>query len=137
MARCAKCGKQVVAGVVLCSQCYEGAGSAPATAEKLQKLAGELETCAHWAEARLWENNWEVPVTMPETCAKAAAAIRQLLTRVQEAERQRDAAVTDLQDIGDCGTCIHDKPFGYDDGVCLKCTHGNYWEWRGVKSNVE
>lgn len=131
MARCAKCDKEVVAGVVLCSQCYEK--STPATAEDLQNLADELDRCAEQAATDLWK----LPATLPDTCSKAAAAIRQLVIRAQEAERQRDAAVTDLQDIGDCGTCIHDKPFGYDDGVCLKCTHGNYWEWKGEKSNVK
>ena len=113
MARCAKCGKQVVAGVVLCSQCYEGAGSAPAT------------------------DLWKLPATLPDTCTKAAAAIRQLLIRAQEAERQRDAAVADLKDIGQCAYCIHDKPFGYDDETCVKCTRGNHWEWKGAESNVE
>lgn len=93
MARCAKCGKQVVAGVVLCSQCYEGAGSAPATAEELQNLADELDKCAGQAATDLWK----LPATLPDTCAKAAATIRQLLIRAQEAERQRDDAVADLQ----------------------------------------
>ena len=65
MARCAKCGKQVVAGVVLCSQCYEGAGSAPATAEELQKLADELDRCAGQAATDLWK----LPATLPDTCA--------------------------------------------------------------------
>lgn len=134
MARCAKCGKEITAGMVFCRSCYEGQGTGKAPADKdLQKLTSELEACAHWAEANLWE----VPVTMPETCAKAAAAIQQLLIRAQQAERQRDAAVEDLRDTGDCGTCIHDKPFGYDDGVCLKCTHGNYWEWKGEGSDVK
>ena len=93
MARCAKCGKQVVAGVVLCSQCYEGAGSASTTAKELQKLAVELDKCAGQAATDIWK----LPATLPDTCTKAAAAIRQLLIRAQEAERQRDAAVADLQ----------------------------------------
>ena len=118
MARCAKCGKQVVAGVVLCSQCYEGAGSASATAEELQKLADELDRCAGQAATDLWK--------LPAT-----------LIRAQEAERQRDAAVADLKDIGECAHCIHDKPFGYDDETCVKCTRGNHWEWKGAESNVE
>ena len=80
MARCAKCGKQVVAGVVLCSQCYEGAGSAPATAEELQKLVDELNRCAGQAATDLWK----LPATLPDTCTKAAAAIRQLLIRADE-----------------------------------------------------
>lgn len=133
MARCAKCGKQVVAGVVLCSQCYEGTGSAPATAEELQKLADELDRCAGQSATDLWK----LPATLPDTCTKAAAAIRQLLIRAQEAERQRDAAVADLKDIGQCAHCIHDKPFGYDDETCVKCTRGNHWEWKGAKLNVE
>ena len=53
MARCAKCGKQVVAGVVLCSQCYEGAGSAHPTAEELLKIAEEVERCGGKAAAHL------------------------------------------------------------------------------------
>lgn len=131
MARCAKCGKEVVAGVVLCSQCYEK--STPATAEDLQNLADELDRYAGQAETDLWK----LPATLPDTCAKAAAAIRQLLIRAQEAERQRDAAVADLKDIGQCAHCIHDKPFGYDDETCVKCTRGNHWEWKGAESNVE
>lgn len=91
MARCAKCGKEVVAGVVLCSQCYEK--STPATAEDLQNLADELDRCAEQAATDLWK----LPATLPDTCAKAAATIRQLLIRAQEAERQRDDAVADLQ----------------------------------------
>lgn len=133
MARCAKCGKQVVAGVVLCSQCYEGAGSAPATAEERRNLR------MSWTDAqdRPRPTIWKLPATLPDTCTKAAAAIRQLLIRAKEAERQRDAAVADLKDIGQCAHCIHDKPFGYDDETCVKCTRGNHWEWKGAESNVE
>lgn len=46
MARCAKCGKEVVAGIVLCSQCYEegaGTGPIPVTTEDLQKQVNKLE----------------------------------------------------------------------------------------------
>ena len=62
---------------------------------------------------------------------------KQLLIRAQEAERQRDAAVADLKDIGQCAHCIHDKPLGYNDETCVKCTRGNHWEWKGAESNVE
>ena len=60
---------------------------------KILKPADELDRCAGQAATDLWK----LPATLPDTCTKAAAAIRQLLIRAKEAERQRDAAVADLQ----------------------------------------
>ena len=34
-----------------------------------------------------------------------------------------------LREYGDCHTCVHDKPCGYDDITCVACERSENWEW--------
>ena len=62
----------------------------------------------------------------------AADAIEQLVTDIDAARKERDAAVKDLQEWCDelcyCEVCKHN-------GKCSKefCKFANNWEWRGVQ----
>ena len=50
---------------------------------------------------------------------------------LREAERALRAMYKDLQTLGDCAACQHDKAVGYDDAPCTCCMRGEKWEWRG------
>lgn len=51
------------------------------------------------------------------------------LALIQQLERERDAAVSDLENNKRCETCINYTP-GY---FCLGCRQGSNWQWRGVQ----
>ena len=50
---------------------------------------------------------------------------------LRKAEKVLRAMHQDLKTLGDCATCRHDKPVGYDDKPCTCCMRGEKWEWRG------
>ena len=72
------------------------------------------------------------------------ARIQQLESRLAQVERERDAAVKDLEDSGDCFYCKRKEQYkkcGYENcsycGVeecpCWECNRQkNHFEWRGV-----
>lgn len=74
----------------------------------------------------------------------ALAYIRQLESRLAQVERERDAAVHDLEKYKGCGTCkFQDVQFECDDyQSCAECDNAdcpcygisvdNCWQWRGV-----
>ena len=51
------------------------------------------------------------------------------LAYIQQLERERDAAVRDLEANKRCETCMYYTP-GY---FCLGCRNGSEWQWRGVE----
>ena len=55
--------------------------------------------------------------------------IGELTEMVHQLERERDAAVSDLENNKRCETCINYTP-GY---FCLGCRQGSNWQWRGVQ----
>lgn len=69
----------------------------------------------------------------------AVTAINDLLARAEseearaeKAERERGAAVKDLERIKSCTVCKHcDSLKTLIPEVCQKCSHGDKWEWRG------
>ena len=61
------------------------------------------------------------------------------LAYIQQLERERDAAVKDLEAMGGdrpcCGTCLHEN-CGTNEEPCSSCWAGyliNQWQWRGVQ----
>lgn len=67
--------------------------------------------------------------------------IEALEVKLAEAERESEAAIKRLSELGDCETCIHDGEFlGYSDKPGYRCAtpicgHGGEkgnWQWRGV-----
>lgn len=63
---------------------------------------------------------------MPECSSKLAADAEKMYKQL---ERERDAAVSDLEVNKRCETCKHYTP-GY---FCLGCRQGSNWRWRGVE----
>ena len=68
-------------------------------------------------------------------CAKSADA----LAYIQRLERERDAAVEDLETMGEarayCDTCLHNNTHPKEE-PCSSCMSGyliNNWQWRGVE----
>ena len=55
--------------------------------------------------------------------------LKDALAYIQQLERERDAAVSDLENNKRCETCINYTP-GY---FCLGCKQGSNWQWRGVQ----
>lgn len=64
--------------------------------------------------------------------------------RIAELQRERDAAVAALKEIGSCMHCAHQEVPTYCpadracrdcgcDCPCRYCGGGTKWEWRGVK----
>lgn len=51
------------------------------------------------------------------------------LAYIQQLERERDAAVRDLEANKRCETCMYYTP----DYFCLGCRNGSNWQWRGVR----
>lgn len=49
-----------------------------------------------------------------------------LLREASERIKRMDAQ---LREYGDCHTCVHDKPCGYDDITCVACERSENWEW--------
>lgn len=60
----------------------------------------------------------------------ALAYIQQLESRLAQVERERDAAVADLQLYAGCKVCMHgDFKFTQE---CMDCSYdNNNWQWRG------
>lgn len=48
--------------------------------------------------------------------------LREAAERIKRMDEQ-------LQEYGDCHTCVHDKPCGYDDITCVACDRSENWEW--------
>lgn len=75
---------------------------------------------------------------------EAASMIEDLESRLAQVERERDAAVADLEKYKGCGTCkFQDVQFECDDyQSCHECDNAdcpcygisvdNCWQWRGV-----
>lgn len=55
--------------------------------------------------------------------------VRDLTKKVEQLERERDAAIADLAEKPRCENCKHFTP-GY---FCIGCRRGERWEWRGVQ----
>lgn len=65
------------------------------------------------------------------------------LAYIQQLERERDAAVEDLETMGEdrayCDTCLHNNT-NHKEEPCSSCMSGyliNNWQWRGVPQEVE
>ena len=61
------------------------------------------------------------------------------LEYIQQLERERDAAVEDLETMGEarayCDTCLHNNT-NHKEEPCISCMSGyliNNWQWRGVE----
>ena len=50
------------------------------------------------------------------------ALLREASERIKRMDKQ-------LREYGDCHTCVHDRPCGYDDIPCVACWHSENWEW--------
>lgn len=48
--------------------------------------------------------------------------MREAAERIKRMDKQ-------LREYGDCHTCVHDKPYGYDDITCVACERSENWEW--------
>lgn len=48
--------------------------------------------------------------------------MREAAERIKRMDKQ-------LREYGDCHTCVHDKPCGYDDITCVACERSENWEW--------
>lgn len=85
--------------------------------EYVDILIEKLREYSIWAE----ENQWEVPIALPEDLADAANIIESLLLIVRNGRN--------------CSTCLHYKGF-HSDG-CNGCNEYNCnWEWVGVRTDV-
>lgn len=72
---------------------------------------------------------------------------REVAKKVQQLERERDAAVRDVKELGDCKGCKHDDRchevfIHCEDCIDLECpcrtceqSTRNNWQWRGVEAN--
>lgn len=65
--------------------------------------------------------------------------VKQLETKCQQLERERDAAVKDIEVDGVCGTCKY-LDFYEEKCPCDQCVHigrglNSHWQWRGVKES--
>ena len=65
--------------------------------------------------------------------------IESLAAELERVKLERDAAVEDLETMGEarpyCGLCAHEK-VGIDEAPCGTCREGyieNNWQWRGVQ----
>lgn len=75
-----------------------------------------------------------------EIIESAAECIKELISRSEKAEIERDAAVEQLH--GYCAACKHYTP-NHCEGPCDSCKHEYYqyvdhnakdnWQWRGIK----
>ena len=69
------------------------------------------------------------------------------LAYIQQLERERDAAVGLVKELGTCNCCKHDSfcPHTIPDCMnckdircpCYSCGHQSNWQWRGVQKEVE
>ena len=61
-------------------------------------------------------------------------AASQVKSRLDQVERERDAAISDLRHAADCDTCKHQILNGgwYVSNNCMDCSHGSSYEWRGA-----
>lgn len=62
-----------------------------------------------------------------DTINVLATKVQNLESKLAQAERERDAAVADLDKLGaGCEYCAHFKE------PCMSCCCGDNWQWRGV-----
>ncbi len=62
----------------------------------------------------------------------------ELLEKVKQLERERDAAVADLATIHKCEPCKHRTSNSYISNECLDCVNFCNFEWRGpCEENTE
>lgn len=78
---------------------------------------------------------WNIPICMGYNQREASDAIEKLQSELEQAKKERAAAVEDLksicEDSGDgCGICKH-LPCAEKHGRCIG------WQWRGVKEDTE
>lgn len=98
MSRCAKCDQEVTSGYVICDRCYErmeGIKEAAIMQEEYQQLVERLRNRSLYKDKATLE--------IMDLCMEAATVITDLLARTEaaearaeKAERERDAAVSDL-----------------------------------------
>ena len=101
------------------------------TPEEIKK---GLECCINWETGCI-----ECPYdNLPhDECVVAMKSDN--IALIQQLERERDAAVEDLEAMGGdrpcCGTCLHEN-CGTNEEPCSSCLAGyliNQWQWRGVQ----
>lgn len=96
--------------------------------EKNSELIGD-SICLDCAKIENFPGGKE-PVSITDLLARAEEAE----ARAEKAERERDAAVKDLERIKSCKACKHcDSLKTLIPIMCQKCHHGDKWEWRGPK----
>ena len=79
----------------------------------------------------------ECPYDRISTCVRLMCA--DTLAFIRQLERERDAAVNDLETMGEdrayCDTCLHNNT-DHKAEPCSSCMSGyliNNWQWRGVQ----
>ena len=114
-----------------------------------EELVNALRENAEWCDA----NEWEIPICMGDNQREAADMLENAETekralrnaangfrdRAEMAERERDAAVADLEQMADgtfCRLCKHhitgDSTVCRDNTLCFGC---NQFEWRGPQKD--
>lgn len=130
---CSFCGKRIETGEKcyglpngesVCTDCCVAENEGAAGAEK-EKLECTMMTNADLAAAMLrlvclgcgYEHDCGI---------HGCALLREASDRIKRMDKQ-------LREYGDCHTCVHDKPCGYDDITCVACERSENWEW-GVQN---
>lgn len=70
---------------------------------------------------------------MYERFKKIALYLDQLEESIKKLEKERDAAIKDLERHCACGDCVHNYVTPFDDCNCELGVINCNWEWRGVQ----
>ena len=68
----------------------------------------------------------------PEALLKCEKEILDLQERIKQLQKERDAAIKDLEHHCACGDCVHNYVTPFDDCNCELGVINCNWEWKGV-----
>lgn len=69
-----------------------------------------------------------------KTIKEAADSLEKLQAELEQAKRERDAAIVDLKMLASCSACkYYNRPEMW--GKCKACEWDNNWQWRGAKGD--
>ena len=113
------------------------------TEEELRATCKDCRKVYPYVGCRGCPNYVDVELVQHEQRQNQADGIAELEAELEQAKRERDAAVKDLKSFDiDCNCCIHAGK--YDDCdlhcercaeecECAKCRNNSRWQWHGVK----